>query len=300
VSRAYGWTSDGDIIDTEAVELRTMADHIADGGSMRSLVQDLETRGVATVTGKPWAPITVRRALTNPRIIGMKLDKAGDLIPADIPPILGKRIYNKVNKILTDPARAKFAPHGGRSDTLMPTGMVICGTCGSTMHASTREGRAPDYACSSRAGGCGGVAIAAHLLDTEVTERVLARLANKRSREKLARTATRPASEYQRQIDQAHERMVVLAETFGGADGYKPALDAGVAAARKVIAQAERDLQIVQAEGMLPPPSIDEIVDWWEETPRAIRQEVLTLLVDKVQVFSTKVNPDERLKLHWK
>lgn len=302
MSRAYGWTSDGNIIDTEATELRAMADHIADGGKMRGLVQDLQDRGVATVTGKPWAPITVRRALTNPRIIGMKADSEGNLVAADVPPILGKRTYNKIHKILTDPARAKFTPHGGKPHILMPNGTVICGTCGKTMYSSEREGRTqPDYMCAVRSGGCGGVAMSSPILDAEVTERILARLANKRSREKLARTATQPASYYQKQIDQARDRLVVLAETFGGPTGHRPAFDAGVAAANKVIAQAERDLQIVQADGMLPPPSIDDIVDWWEQAPKSTRLEVVALLLDKVEVFSTKTHaPAERVKIHWK
>ena len=73
MARPYGWGDNGQLVDSEAAELQAMASQIIDGVPVRRVVADLTDRGVATVTGGQWAPLTVTRALTSPRMVGKRL-----------------------------------------------------------------------------------------------------------------------------------------------------------------------------------------------------------------------------------
>lgn len=274
--RAYGWHNDGTIIEEEAAEIRRWAEHIAAGGAVRPLVNDLNDRGVPTVTGKAWATPTITRALVAPRMIGKKL-KNGELVDSDVEPILDRETWERVRAILTDPARKKFA--GRKNPPTLLAGVLRCAKCGKNLHAT-----GPSYACSARYGGCGEIGISQRLADAEATERVLIRLTDEHWRRAIRDARKASTVAYERDIADAEARIQHLAEVFGDG-GDREAFDAGVAKARETIEHARNRLALLSATGALPDTLTERaVVEWWLEAPVTVRREMIRVVVDHIEV----------------
>ena len=289
VSRAYGWTETNDAtIDEEAEVIRMMATTLLDGGSLRGLVDHLETEGISTVSGKAWKPITIKRALTNPRMIGKK--QSGDkLVATTIPPILQPRTYKRLCELLLDPERAKYT--GDRTQVaLLGGGLARCGGCGRPMYAASTVGRPTVYACSTRSSDCPSiVSVQAELLEADVIERVLARLSSPKYRKALTKSINELGSreEGETRVVELNARFTALGEDF--ADGLidRETMRAGTVRVRANIAATE--LKMAQREVLidLPEPSADDIVKWWEEADKRRRRDVVSIVVDHLTVKPT-------------
>lgn len=294
MSRAYGWTADNRIDKAEATELRRMAEEVIAGTPIRALAASLTERGISTVSGKPWASMTIKRALTNPRILGATAGIDGARVT--VPAILKEDTYDKLVEILDDPARKKFAPKRGRPALL--SGIARCAVCNGPMHLAQSVDRAPNYRCSSR-DGCNKVVCVAEHLDADATERVLARLTDLGFRGRLEKAVSQPPDVYQQQINDAESRIVVLSEEFGGAGGNPEAFKAGVEAARDVIATARRNLDAVDTLGALPGPSVDDMLEWWEASTVEEKRAAIRLFLDHVLV-KPRVAGEERYIYEWR
>ncbi|UCZ88691.1 recombinase family protein [Gordonia sp. WA4-43] len=295
--RAYGWTNDGTIVDDEASEIRSWAQHVIDGGAIRPLVVDLNDRGVATVTGKTWAAPTITRALTSPRMIGMR-DRDGTLEPIPgVDPILDRDTYDQVVAILKDPSRQRFA--GRKNPPTLLAGILRCGKCGRNLHAT-----GPSYACSARYGGCGEIAVSQRLADTEVTERVLIRITGDEWLEDVADVRRQSVETFESEIADAENRMVHLAEVFGEG-GNQQAFDAGVAKAREVADAARGRIALLDATASLPEKVTDaEVVEWWADAPIDTRRVVIRCVVDYIDVRAKAdaepgAGVGDRMHFHW-
>lgn len=289
VSRAYGWndTNDATIVE-EAEVIRMMATTLLDGGSLRGLVDHLETEGISTVSGKAWKPITIKRALTNPRMIGKK--QSGDkFVATTIPPILQPRTYKRLCELLLDPERAKYT--GDRTQVaLLGGGLARCGGCGRPMYAASTVGRPTVYACSTRSSDCPSiVSVQAELLEADAIERVLARLSSPKYRKALTKSINELGSreEGETRVAELNARFTALGEDF--ADGLidRETMRAGTDRVRANIAATE--LKMAQREVLidLPEPSAEDIVKWWEEADKRRRRDVVSIVVDHLTVKPT-------------
>ncbi|MFE4501715.1 recombinase family protein [Rhodococcus sp. NPDC056743] len=308
MSRAYGWNDKGNAtIEDEAPVIRMMATTLLEGGSLRGLVEHLKAEGIATVSGKTWQPVTIKRALTNPRMIGKK--KVGDKLVelADVPPILQTRTYNRLCKLLLDPERAKFT--GGRTQVaLLGGGIARCGGCGRALYSSASTGRAAVYTCSTRSGECPAtVSVQAELLDADVTERVLARLSSPKLRAALTKSinelGSRDAAEAR--IEDLQSRYTALGEDF--ADGLieRETMRAGTDKVRANIAATELKMKQQEVLAYLPEPDPSAIVEWREQAGLRQYRDVVSILLDHVTVKPTdRRGPggldDERIVYVWK
>ncbi|QCG77856.1 serine integrase [Gordonia phage Phlop] len=294
--RAYGWTNDGKIVESEADEIRSWARHVIDGGAIRPLVAELNERGVATVTGKSWAAPTITRALTAPRMVGLR-ERDGELEDAPIEPILDRDTWDEVVAILTDPARKKFASR--KNPPTLLAGILRCGRCGRNLHAT-----GPSYACSARYGGCGEISTSQRLADTEVTERVLIRITGDEWLTALSDARRESAETFETAIAEAENRMVHLAEVFGEG-GNQQAFDAGVAKAREVAEEARGRIALLDATAALPDTVTDaEVVEWWADAPIDTRRQVIRVVVDHIDVRAKadaepKAGVGDRMHFHW-
>ncbi|QOC56050.1 serine integrase [Gordonia phage Clown] len=294
--RAYGWDNDGNTIESEADEIRAWAQHILDGGAIRPLVVELNDRGIPTVTGKTWAAPTITRALTSPRMIG-KRERDGELVDADIEPILDTETWERVRAILTDPERKKFA--GRKNPTTLLSGILRCAKCGRKLHAT-----GPSYACSARYGGCGEIAISQRLADAEATERVLMRVTSPEWRKAITDARRQSAEAFERQIADAEQRITHMAEVFGEG-GEQAAFDAGVAAAREVADTARGHIALLEATAALPETITDRaIVEWWAAAPVSTRREMIRVVVDHVEVRAKRdseprTGVSDRMTFRW-
>lgn len=296
MARAYGWDENGSLVNTEVEELQAMAEAIADGTPVRRVVADLNARGVQTVMGGQWAPITVTRALTNPRMVGKRRQQDGVLVATGAPAALSDDLWVRVQAVLTDPARKRFAPKTAQRRMLLSGGLARCGRCGKNLHATGGA-----YACAKRYGGCAGITITANLLDTEVVERVLARLTDDEWRAALHHGLAHTAAEYREHAQAARWRMKELAEVFGAGEAERNALEAGVQAARAAELDAETLAQRAEVAALLPKPTAGAVVAWWMGLPVGTQREVVSLVLNHVAVAPKRGRKDtaDRLTFTW-
>lgn len=184
------------VVPAEAAELRSWADQLLAGVSLRTLAADLRARKVPSVTGATWDTQTIRDALLKPTVAGLavhdvrgaarKLRKRGEPVPFDAgvvgkaqwPAILDESTWRAVASKLTDPSRRSST----RGNTPRWLGSLIyrCGRCaeaGVVETVSISAGDAahnPAYKCR---GPRGHLRRAAHPVDAYVEEVVIARLA---------------------------------------------------------------------------------------------------------------------------
>jgi site-specific DNA recombinase len=130
--RRFGYETNGVTPrEGEAAIVRRMFQHVADGGSIRSLVRALIADGVDPSPGRAWTPTRVRYILTNPHYSG-SVTHLGRVMPSDsIVPLVDGDLAAEVRAILADSAR-RTTP--GPARRYLMSGLATCGVCGAGMH----------------------------------------------------------------------------------------------------------------------------------------------------------------------
>ena len=120
-----GWL---ELNEEEAEVIRWAAGELLKGRGLRSLVAELNQKGLRTPEGRDWRPFTLRRILTSQRIVGIRVHNGAEY-PATWPAILDLKTWQRLKLLLTTGDRMKGAVRkGGRSYLL--TGLIYCGRCG--------------------------------------------------------------------------------------------------------------------------------------------------------------------------
>lgn len=176
--RCFGWEPDGMTPrESEAKILRSAADSIIAGVSLRQIVSELNKSGVPTTTGgKPWESTKLRAAILAPRNAGLSAHKGEIVGKAKWPAIIDESKWTAVRAILTDPGR-RTNGRGG-SVRWLGSGLYICGVCGSNdVRMSIVEGRRR-YRCRNRVKGDPKPHVGrdASMLDAYVEGLIVARL----------------------------------------------------------------------------------------------------------------------------
>ncbi|WP_458111188.1 recombinase family protein [Arthrobacter sp. R1-13] len=129
--RRYGYETDGTTPrDSEAVVVRRLFTHVAEGGSLRSAVGWLKAEGVSPAPGREWSARRLADILKNPHYSG-KLRHLGEVIDSDlIAPIVEPELAAEVAAILSDPSR-RTSP--GPKPRHLLSGLAHCGECGHAM-----------------------------------------------------------------------------------------------------------------------------------------------------------------------
>ncbi|GGG03831.1 hypothetical protein GCM10007304_17440 [Rhodococcoides trifolii] len=307
MSRPYGYADNRtDIVEQEAAVIRRMAEHLTTGGHLRALATQLNDEHIPTASNSSWHPITIKRALTNPRIIGMA-DQDGELVPSATKPILDRDTYDKLVALFTDPARSKFTRTNGRVH-LLSGGIARCGMCGSQLYANVSGDRPDQYRCSKRAqGGCGRIGIKAADLEAEVVERVLARLSDAVMRRELTKAMNElhAPNAAEKELGELESRLVALGEDYADGIIERATLKASTERIRQRIENVK--LQAARREVLtdIPEPSAEQVVQWWEQASKRRQRDVVAALLDHVTVMPSQkrplrgLNPD-RLRWEWK
>lgn len=157
--RCYGYEPDNATprVD-EAAVVRRMFEHVASGGSLRSLSRALVADGVQPTTGThrrkdgstppppEWTIRRVRDTLLNPRYVGM-LPHNGGLIPSEhIQPLIDRETGERVRSILLDPTR-RTTP--GPKPRHLLSGLCSCAVCDNGAPLHFQNG---DYRCTRNLG----------------------------------------------------------------------------------------------------------------------------------------------------
>ncbi|WP_136709385.1 recombinase family protein [Agromyces sp. H66] len=126
--RRYGYEVDGVTPrEAEAAVVRRMFQHVAEGGSLRSLALALTAEGVDPAPGRSWSTGRVRYILTNPAY-GGSVHRFGEALPSEIvEPIVAPALAEEVRAILADEKR-RVTP--GPTPRYLASGLVSCGICG--------------------------------------------------------------------------------------------------------------------------------------------------------------------------
>ena len=102
--RCFGYEKDGVTVrESEAAEVRRIADAVIRGQSLRSLALELNERGVPTVKGKRWSSAHLRSMLVRSRLAGLREHRSKIIGQAAWPAILDRETWEAVK---TDPRRS--------------------------------------------------------------------------------------------------------------------------------------------------------------------------------------------------
>lgn len=161
----FGWGEGEQALVVEAAE------YIVSGGSLRSLCNDWNARGIRTSSGGPWQSSPLSRTLRSESLIGVRVHH-GERYKGDWEPVLTEAQFSAVGAAL---ARNKANPRGGKGSLLK--GLLVCGGCGGKMRSSgaTEKSGRLRYSCVREPGkaGCGKVSMYRDLCDREVRTMVL-------------------------------------------------------------------------------------------------------------------------------
>ncbi|KUM37706.1 recombinase family protein [Arthrobacter sp. EPSL27] len=129
--RRYGYETDGVTPrEAEAVVVRRLFTHVAEGGSLRSAVKWLTEEGISPAPGKVWNARRIADILKNPHYTG-KVRHLGAVTDSDaVTPIVQPELAAEVVAILSDPSR-KTSP--GPKPRHLLSGLMHCGECGTPM-----------------------------------------------------------------------------------------------------------------------------------------------------------------------
>lgn len=179
--RPYGFEKDGVTIrPSEAAEIAKATEAIVSGVSLRSLVRDLNERGIPTATARgPWTSIALRDTIMRPRTAGLS-SYLGEIVgPAIWPPIVPEDTWRAACSILSDPARRTNTGRGG-TIRWIGSGLYVCGVCNEAQLRVGTSGstKRQTYRCGNRniRDGGGHVTREAGSLDAYVEEIVVRRL----------------------------------------------------------------------------------------------------------------------------
>jgi DNA invertase Pin-like site-specific DNA recombinase len=174
-TRPFGYLADRVTVEpAEAAIIREAAERILAGDAIRSLANDLNVRGIRTVSGKEWKVQVLRRMLLSARISGQRRLHGDIVAPAVWGAIITPAQTASLRALMSDPARRT----NRMATRYLLTGILRCGVCDSKLVGRPRADGAGRYICAKGPGlpGCGGVAILADSLDRFIVEAVLHRL----------------------------------------------------------------------------------------------------------------------------
>lgn len=131
------------IEESEAGIIREGARRILAGESLRSIVMDWNSRGIAGPTGRPWQARSLVRLLSSPTTSG-KRSHLGVVTQGTWEPILTDEDQLLLRAIFEDPARITSR---GPAPRHLLSGIAVCGICGDTPMDRKASNGTPMYMC---------------------------------------------------------------------------------------------------------------------------------------------------------
>lgn len=173
--------------EAEAIALRTAAEQVLAGRSLRSICREWNAVGLTTSTGRAWTGPRLRQVLTSAHIAGLR-ERDGGTVLAGMPALVDEDTWRALKTLLEDPARKRFAAPRIRRHYLV--GVARCAMCGTKLTAHPNYHGVRTYIC--RTGydgtGCGRLRIKADPFEEFVGRQVYARWSTD---QETATTATR-------------------------------------------------------------------------------------------------------------
>lgn len=308
---AYGWTvqlaGEGkrrvrvgrDQLDPAAAEvIAETARRLLLGESLRSIMLDLNRRGLHTASGGSWSTPQLRTIMLRPRNAGIRIHLGQEIGAGDWPPIYDRGTHDRVVALLTDPSR-RINP--GAPARHLLSKLATCGRCGGHMVVNPGHHRAPYYFCQD----CHKCARVQAPVDALVAEVIVRRLEMPDVLRALAVNAD-PAEVEAARADAAelNARLDLAADSY--ADGALTAeqLKRITAKVRPLIEAAEARVAALLPRADLAPMAGPDARARWEAAPLDIRRLVIDTLVSVV-VLPEKPKgrapfDPESVQINWK
>lgn len=257
--RPYGFEKDGVTIrPAEAAEIVKATEAVVSGVSLRSLVRDLNERGIPTATGRgPWTSVALKDTIMRPRTAGLSSYRGEIVGSATWPAIVSEDTWRAACAILLDPSRRT---NGGRGGTIrwLGSGLYKCGVCEQPQLRVGAGGsvKRHTYRCRNRElrDGGGHVTREAATLDAYVEEVIVARLSEPGLLEELVKADTdHDTSGLHLELVAVRERQDELAALFAAGTITARQLATGTA---KLTAKEEELTKAVAAAGRRNPMHI--------------------------------------------
>jgi len=203
----------------ESVILQEMVSRFLSGEPQQRIIDDLNSRQILTLAGKPWTRPGFQDALTRDINCG-RIFYGGKLVgrlPFD--PVISEADHDEV--------LARYAarrPGRPKSDAYLCSGSLICGLCGIKLSGRVRANQSvkpyadgePNrqyFCCSTHPGGCGRIAVDQRAMDAAARELTIAVLSNEKVAAEIEAKAIEVTSEIA-SIDAAAGEIEELLETL--------------------------------------------------------------------------------------
>ncbi|MGH9212498.1 MAG: recombinase family protein [Acidimicrobiales bacterium] len=277
-------------LDAEAAVVREVFARIRAGHSLRSIALDFEDRGLRTRSGHRFSPQRLRAMAINHIYVGERVHAPGatdnerrrgqgaTYTKAEWPPLVDRRTWLAVQRILSNPARKTTRPSRGKY-LLSCQPHVVCDVCGRYLSASYRND-APSriYVCHTK--GC--VRVKADDLDNVAEAAMLGYLSRPDNIAQLLDDSTDSDLEAARlEVAQIRAELDDLADQVGRGD-LTPMLAARAEPqirARLAAAEArETELSTPSAlRGLIEPG--EDVHQRWNAAPMSAKRRITRLLL---------------------
>lgn len=293
---AYGWTATGGVKRSEADVVRRAARRIVAGDSLRGICSDLNDRGIASPSGKPWSKTMLRHIVTRERNVGLLIRHGTVIGEGDWKPILDRGLWEQVRAILTDPARKTSTSSAAKH---LLSGIARCGVCGGPMRAGMNRTVA-SYRCADRS--C--VSRNRTDVDALVVGTLLARLARPDAAELLNPKRSDESARAGEELRSLQARLDLAADEY--ADGKIDARQLERITQRlrpKIEAATVRARSVDDSPLLAGLVGAGDVAKRWEGLPltrqRAILDLLMTVTVDRAAQGARTFDPDA-VQIAWK
>lgn len=283
---------------TKAELVREVIARLAEAEPIRSILRDLEARGIPGPTGKGWYRHRLRLMGLNVAYIGVR-DHKGTLHPGDWPALVDEATFYAARRALTEDARMASGKHArpGRQVHLLSY-YATCTTCDQTVRAFKDV-----YSCLG-----GHVWIKREKVDDLISELAVARLADPdlytalrsagEASHAVVSAARNEAATLQAQLDGWRTSAALGETTPASLAAIEPALQARIDAAH---AKAQAAAVPLALQGWAGGPAAD-VAARWAVAPVQARRSVLRALglAVAVQPAGGRTVPvHERVAVTW-
>jgi DNA invertase Pin-like site-specific DNA recombinase len=290
--RAYGHTDDMlGLVDSEVKLLHEASRRVRDDGEpIARIVADWTGRGIHTGQGKEWNAATLKRILTNPRMIACREFGGKEYEIRDMPAIFEREEWKSFA-----PKLEERSQHNGPRESHLCSNIALCGVCKRPL-ITCHDGKGQAaYACKKRPpepGACGRIWITRSSLDKEVSERAIAFLSDLSRVQAVldARTSEIDLAELHAERERLNANEAALVQRLNPPRGV-PRMPGHLIDAELIrIAEARHDLDMRQAlsteSGLLSEALSfgDQASEVWAKRGVEWRRQILGLICKRVEV----------------
>jgi DNA invertase Pin-like site-specific DNA recombinase len=282
------------IVDEEAMIIREAARRILNGESLRSVVIDLNRRGIPAPRGALWTRRTLKVILTHPRVAGLRQHQGVVVGKALWPAILDHDTWERVRLVLLAAGRGYARP---TSRNYLLTGFIYCGKCGKRLAGMPYPNGTRAYGCyiGTTYRGCGGVRRKAEPVETLIREAIFSRLDNPKLLRMLQATDDEGVYELRTLYEQLRDDTTALDEL---ADDYyvkrviakrqflksRQALEDRIEVTRYTLAELEPG-RFRTAADLTMMAAAENVQRAWESASQDWRRELIEALIERIVVL---------------